>query len=121
MDLKQKVIQLELVVEQHSRIFKAHGITSEPWVSVTDFCKVTPYGRKKVLGEINRAEKIRLKHKSIARKYSDLLQGRHYVDVSDLDADKPKWSINLVEFQKVLDMPKDERNPGDMETFGRAA
>lgn len=103
-ELTRKLAVLEAQQEWVTAVLQAYGIQGV-WLSPAKAASILNVSRDRLMGEIHRAERLRVK-----KKKGDCLYDVHYRDDRDPEEGvEPVWKVNIIEFRKLLAIPPDER------------
>ncbi|MEB3356473.1 MAG: hypothetical protein VKK04_07080 [Synechococcales bacterium] len=103
-ELSKRLTVLETQQRWVRRVLETYGIRGL-WLSPGKASPLLSVGRDRIIAEIERAEKLR----ALGRK-GDLIYGVHYRNVQDPEnSAKPTWQVHIVEFEKILAIPPDQR------------
>lgn len=107
--LEQRLKTLEAEHAWIRQMLEAFGLEG-PWLSPAKAATALGLSRDRIMDEIELAEQYRIKNKR-----GDVVYGRHYRNIQNpLTSVKAAWQVNVVEFQKVLEIPPDERRFFDL-------
>ncbi len=100
MDLEDRVAALEQQVETLKQLIAAQkGI--DLWL--------TPSKTSSVLGVSSDYIRKQIRRAHIHPKSSELKYGKHYRNKGSVNAARPSWQVNVVEFSKFLAIPVEKR------------
>ena len=94
---------LEAQQQWFSRVLETYGIRGL-WLSPGKAAPLLGVSRDRVMAEIERAERMRANSQK-----GDLVYGTHYRNIGDPELEQPTWQVHVVEFEKLLAIPPDER------------